>query len=57
MDRPPWWKRCVREDFLLLNMSDATFQTAFNSRDVCSTYEIQFRDVHGLFQVSILIRF
>lgn len=50
MDRPPWWKRCVREDFLLLNMSDATFQTAFNSRDVFSTYEIQFRDVHGLFQ-------
>ncbi|KAE8748880.1 hypothetical protein FOCC_FOCC004474 [Frankliniella occidentalis] len=50
MDRPPWWKRCVREDFLLLNFSEASFQTAFDSSDVCSSYELQFKDVHGLFQ-------
>lgn len=54
MDRPPWWKRCVREDFLLLNFSDASFFTAFDSRDVCSTYEFQFKDVLGLFQVRVL---
>lgn len=54
MDRPPWWKRCVREDFLLLNMSETTFHTTFDSKDVCSTYEIQFKDVHGLFQVSVI---
>lgn len=50
MDRPPWWKRCVREDFLLLNLSEASFQTVVDSKDICSTYEFQFKDGHGLFQ-------
>jgi autophagy-related protein 2 len=54
MDRPPWWRRSVRKDFLIFELSDASFRTLIDSRESCKRFEIQCRDISGLFQVSVL---
>ncbi|XP_069689778.1 autophagy-related protein 2 homolog B isoform X2 [Periplaneta americana] len=50
MDRPPWWRRAVRKDFLTFELSDVSFHTLFESREPCKRFEIQCRDITGLFQ-------
>ncbi|XP_066992632.2 autophagy-related protein 2 homolog A [Anabrus simplex] len=50
MDRPPWWKRSVRKDFLTFELTDVSFHTLLDSRESCRRYELQCREIHGLFQ-------
>ncbi|CAG2064149.1 unnamed protein product, partial [Timema podura] len=50
MDRPPWWKRSVRRDFLTFELTDVSFQTLVDSRESSRRYEVQCRDIYGLFQ-------
>ncbi|KAK7872956.1 hypothetical protein R5R35_004266 [Gryllus longicercus] len=50
MDRPPWWKRSVRKDFLTFELTDASFSTTMDSHEASQRYEIQCREIHGLFQ-------
>jgi hypothetical protein len=54
MDRPSWWKRSVRKDFLVFELSDASFNSTIDSQEPCRRFEIQCRDINGLFQVSLL---
>ncbi|XP_021929227.1 autophagy-related protein 2 homolog B-like isoform X2 [Zootermopsis nevadensis] len=50
MDRPPWWRRSVRKDFLIFELSSASFHTLIDSRELCKRFEVQCRDINGLFQ-------
>jgi hypothetical protein len=54
MDRPPWWRRSVRKDILVFELSDASFHSMIDSRERCERFEIQCKDISGLFQVSLL---
>jgi hypothetical protein len=55
MARPPWWRRSVRKDFLVLELSDASFHSLIDSQEPCRRFEVQCRDINGLFQVSFRV--
>ncbi|GFG37838.1 hypothetical protein Cfor_03151 [Coptotermes formosanus] len=50
MARPPWWRRSVRKDFLVFELSDASFHSLIDSQEPCRRFEVQCRDINGLFQ-------
>jgi hypothetical protein len=54
MARPPWWRRSVRKDFLVFELSDASFHSLIDSQEPCRRFEVQCRDINGLFQVRLL---
>ncbi|XP_074651009.1 autophagy-related protein 2 homolog B-like [Tubulanus polymorphus] len=50
VDRFPWWKRALRNETMILESSDASFHSSFSSSDVCQSFDITCRELHGLFQ-------
>ncbi|XP_066279882.1 autophagy-related protein 2 homolog B-like isoform X2 [Branchiostoma lanceolatum] len=49
LDHLPWWKKHVRKEVLILDVTDFDFQTTLGMGDI-SQYELKFREVHGLYQ-------
>ena len=49
-DKYPWWKRTLREEILVVELSDMELRTGFNTSDVSHSFELLARDLHGLFQ-------
>ncbi|XP_071454260.1 autophagy-related protein 2 homolog A [Hetaerina americana] len=49
MDRPPWWKRSVRKDVMILELTDASLRTVLDSQEPFSRYELQCSDIQGSF--------
>ncbi|XP_046401930.1 autophagy-related protein 2 homolog B isoform X2 [Ischnura elegans] len=49
MDRPPWWKRSVRKDVMILELTDASLRTVLDSREPFSRYELQSSEIQGSF--------
>lgn len=52
MDRLPWWRRSLRKEVAVLELSDAELQTTFCAADSESKFEFTCRNAHGLFQES-----
>lgn len=52
MDRTPWWRRQVRPESLLLDVTDLTLQTCLNPLDPVSKYELEFRKLVSKFEVG-----
>ncbi|GAB6029298.1 autophagy- protein 2 [Chamberlinius hualienensis] len=50
MNRVSWWQRTIRDDSLLLNLTDARFHTTINSDKTFDLIEIRCRELQGLFQ-------
>ncbi|XP_063242394.1 autophagy-related protein 2 homolog A [Bacillus rossius redtenbacheri] len=50
MDRLPWWRRCVRKDYLTLQLHDCSFCTAGEGTAAPTRYELQCRHVDAHFQ-------
>ena len=51
-DRRPWWKKSVRKESLILDITEADFHTTMSSTNSSSKFEFMCKDIHGLFQYS-----
>ncbi|GFY75857.1 autophagy-related protein 2 homolog B [Trichonephila inaurata madagascariensis] len=52
MDRVPWWQQNLHPESLILETKGITLMTTIDGDGLQSKYEIQCRDVHGLFKRS-----
>lgn len=49
MDRAPWWKKNIRDDVLILELTEAHFNSNFDEMDPCWSFDIQCKDLHGMY--------
>ncbi|XP_064622147.1 autophagy-related protein 2 homolog B-like isoform X2 [Lineus longissimus] len=49
-DKYPWWKRTLRTEMLIIELSDTDLHTCYNTSDLQHTVELTTRELHGLFQ-------
>ncbi|KAG8189257.1 hypothetical protein JTE90_013785 [Oedothorax gibbosus] len=56
MDRVPWWQQNIHPEVLILEAKDITFNTSLGGDVSQSKYEIQCRDLHGLFKQPDVIQ-
>ncbi|XP_054715680.1 autophagy-related protein 2 homolog B-like [Uloborus diversus] len=52
MERVPWWQQNLHKEILIMELQDVTFNTMMEIDTLCTKYEAQCRDFHGLFQIS-----
>ncbi|CAH1792670.1 unnamed protein product [Owenia fusiformis] len=50
IDKMPWWRRSLRKEVLILELSDLDFQTSYQTSETTQKYEFICKDAHGLFQ-------
>ncbi|RZF47432.1 hypothetical protein LSTR_LSTR007359 [Laodelphax striatellus] len=48
--RPPWWKRSVRKDIFIFNLTDVLFNTVKDSRNPVDQYSLQCKEIKAFFQ-------
>ena len=48
MDRAPWWKRTIRNDILILEMTEAQFHTVFDNEETMWSLDAQCKELHGM---------
>lgn len=55
MDRPPWWRRMVRKDYFLLELTDAIFRSGYKNhhKDSSTPSHLASRSVSGNFYVIL----
>ncbi|XP_021359493.1 autophagy-related protein 2 homolog A-like isoform X1 [Mizuhopecten yessoensis] len=52
VDKLPWWQKNLRDEILILQMSDVLFQTSYLSSQTISELEITCRDIHAFFKID-----
>lgn len=47
LERIPWWKKNLRDETLVIEMTEVTLSNVWNSDAKESKYELQCKDAHG----------